>query len=83
MASTRLGAKIVNPICMWATTRPNARTAYPTMMIGTWMASQGVPASTGAMGWMNRSMGRRSVSAMVSVAMTAAFRTTTRLRSNT
>jgi hypothetical protein len=50
------------------------------MMMGTWMASQGVPASTGAMGWMNRSMGSRSVSAMVSAAMTAAFSTTTLLR---
>ena len=50
------------------------------MMIGTWIASHGVPESTGGIGWMNRSMGRRSVSAIVSAAIAFAFRTTRRLR---
>ena len=51
------------------------------MMMGTWMASQGVPASTGATGWMKGSMGSRSVSIMVRAAMPAALITTSRLRS--
>ena len=50
------------------------------MMIGTWIASHGVPARTGAIGWMNRSIGRRSVSAIVSADIAAAFRTTVRFR---
>src|ERR1700694_2520342 len=50
------------------------------MMIGTWMASQGVPERTGAMGWMKPSMGRRSVSAMVRAAPALAFTTRSRLR---
>ena len=52
------------------------------MMMGTWMASQGVPASTGATGWMNESMGSRSTRIMASAAMPAALITTTRLRSS-
>ncbi len=51
------------------------------MMMGTWMASQGVPDSTGATGWMKWSMGSRSHSSMASAAMPAALITTTRLRS--
>ena len=50
------------------------------MMMGTWMASHGVPASTGGTGWMNPSIGKRSVSAIVRNAIAFAFSTTSRFR---
>ena len=50
------------------------------MMIGTWIASQGVPESTGGIGWMNGSIGSRSTSTMASAAIAAALRTRIRLR---
>ena len=53
------------------------------MMMGTWMASHGVPERTGAIGWMKPSMGRRSVSAMVRAAPALAFTMRSRLRMKT
>ncbi len=51
------------------------------MMIGTWMASQGVPDSTGGIGWMKGSIGSRSSSAVASAAIAAALKISIRLRS--
>ena len=43
------------------------------MMMGTWIASHGVPLSTGAMGCTNGSMGSRSSSSMTSADMAEAL----------